>query len=80
MKAPTAKRVPLTRPRDSACEDTSIATALTPRSTITANSACRSGASGVVSALGATSPSIRVCTVPISPVRDPSAASAASSR
>ena len=32
VKAPTAKEVPLTRPRDSACEDTSIATTLTPRS------------------------------------------------
>ena len=45
--------------------DTSIAQAVTSCSRITANSACRSGASGVVSAVFTSVPAIRVPTVPI---------------
>ena len=67
VNPPTAKRTPSTRPRVSAWLETSITTVSTPRSTITASSACSSGASGVVSALGSSRPSIRMPTVPISP-------------
>ena len=80
VNAPTAKRVPATRPSASAWLDTSIATSVTPSSSITANSACRSGASGVVNALGSVAPAIRMPTVPTSPVVRPAAASPASSR
>ena len=59
VNAPTAKRVPATRPSASAWLDTSIATSVTPPSSITANSACRSGASGVVNALGSVAPATR---------------------
>ena len=52
VNAPTANRVPATRPSASAWLETSIATSVTPRSTITANRACRSGASGVVKRAG----------------------------
>jgi hypothetical protein len=72
---PTAKWVPPTRPSVSAWLDTSIAMPLTPRSTATAKSACRSLASGVVRALSSTSPASRVSTVPTSPVTRPAARS-----
>ncbi len=78
MKAPTANRVPATRPRASAWLDTSIATSVTPDSRITAKSACRSGASGVVNALGSRAPSMRTPTVPSSPAVRPAASSPAS--
>jgi hypothetical protein len=80
VNAATAKRVPLTRPIASEWLDTSIATSVTPSSAITANSACRSGASGVVSALGSTRPATRVPMVPTSPAVRPAAASPASIR
>src|ERR1044071_7684793 len=73
VNAPTANRVPLARPSASAWLDTSIGTCVTPRSSITANSACRSGASGVVNALASRSPAIRVSTVPTRPVVSPPA-------
>ena len=60
--------------------DTSITTSATPRSRITANSACRSGASGVVNALGRDLPSMRMPTVPSIPVVRPAAARPASTR
>ncbi len=69
MKTATSKAVPATRPRLSEWLDTSIAAALTPRSAMTANSACRSGASGVVSELASRSRPIRVSTPPMSPAR-----------
>ena len=72
--------VPSTRPRASAWLETSIATASTPRSRITASSACRSGASGVVRSLLRTSSPIRVSMVPMTPVRRPARRSPASSR
>ncbi len=86
VNAATANRVPATRPSASAWLDTSIATWLTPASTITAKMACRSGASGVVNALGSrrrrawSGPSIRVPTVPSSPLVAPAAISPVSSR
>jgi hypothetical protein len=64
----------------SAWLDTSITTAVTPRSTAAASIACRSVASGVVrTLLIARSPS-RVSTVPIRPVVRPSARSPDSTR
>lgn len=55
-----------------------MTTVSTPRSTIAASKACRSGASGVVSELGATTPLMRVATVPMSPTDRPAANKAAS--
>ncbi len=80
MNTATSKLVPATRPRASEWLDTSIAAAVTPRSAITANRACRSGASGVVSVLGSWSVPILVCTPPIRPVWWPAARSPDSSR
>ena len=71
VKTATSKAVPATRPRASEWLDTSIAAAVTPRSAITANSACRSGASGVVSELASRSSPTRSSTPPIRPVRCP---------
>ncbi len=76
----TSYVVPSTRPIASAWLDTSMATACTPRSRITASSACRSGASGVVRTLGSASPATRVSMVPTSPVTRPAARRPASSR
>ena len=70
-KTATSKTTPSTRPITSAWLLTSIAQAATSRSRITANSACRSGASGVVSAVLTSSPAIRVPTVPMTPARTP---------
>ena len=64
----------------SAWLDTSIDTAVQPRSTITASSACTSVASGVVRSLDSTSSAIRVSTVPTTPVRWPAWRSPASVR
>ncbi len=80
MNPPTANRTPSTRPRASAWLDTSITTASTPCSTISANIACSCGASGVVSALGTRRPPMRVSMVPINAVDSPAAASPASTR
>ena len=76
----TSKLVPATRARASEWLDTSIAAAVTPRSAMTANSACRSGASGVVRELGSRSGPIRLSTPPIRPVRWPAWRSPDSSR
>ncbi|GAA3306262.1 hypothetical protein GCM10020295_62010 [Streptomyces cinereospinus] len=67
----TSKTQPSTRPRTSAWLETSMATASTPRSRITANSAWRSVASGVVRSDLIRSSPIRVSTVPISPAGRP---------
>ncbi|SIN59402.1 Uncharacterised protein [Mycobacteroides abscessus subsp. abscessus] len=80
MNAPTAKRVPSTRLRANAWLDTSMTTVSTPRWTISASSSCSAGASGVVRALGTSSPSIRTPTVPMRPTRLPAARSPASTR
>ncbi len=52
-----------------------MAQAVTPCSTMTANSACRSGASGVVSAVLTSCPAMRVPTVPITAALTPAAVS-----
>ena len=80
VKTATSYVVPSTRPIASAWLDTSIATAPTPRSRMTANRACRSGASGVVRTLGSTSSPTRVSMVPTSPVLRPAARRPDSSR
>ena len=78
--AATSKTTPATRPITSAWLETSIAHAVTPCSTITANSACRSGASGVVSAVFTSRPAILVPTVPITAEETPAVVRAASSK
>ena len=80
MKTATSKLVPATRPRLSEWLDTSIAAAVTPRSAMTANSACKSGASGVVKELVTTSVPILISTPPTRPVRWPDSRSPASIR
>ena len=66
-----------------------MTTAETPDAAMSASSACRAGASGVVRTLGnpvtvgrpsASRPRVRVCTVPIRPVPSPAAARPASTR
>ena len=76
----TEYRMPSTRCWCSPCEETSIATAVTPSSAIVATSRCRSGASGVVLGKGSGRPSIRTPVVPITPGVRPSARRIASSR
>ena len=80
MNTATSYRVPSTRPSASEWLDTSIAAAVTRRSTMTASSACRSGASGVVSAEPIRSVPILISTPPTSPVSCPAARSPASAR
>ncbi len=71
MKTATSKTTPSTRPITSAWLETSIAQASTPRSRIIANRPCRSGASGVVSAVFTSTPPTRVPTVPITAAGTP---------
>ena len=78
MKQATSNTTPSTRPITSAWLETSITQAATSRSAITANSACRSGASGVVSEVFTSTPATRVPTVPTTADRTPAAPSAAS--
>jgi hypothetical protein len=78
VKQATSKRTPSTRPMTSAWLETSIAQAVTSSSTITANSACRSGASGVVSDVFTSVPLTRVPTVPTTAADTPAVVSAAS--
>ena len=61
----------------SAWLDTSMAQAVTPCSTIAANRACRSGASGVVSEVFTSWPAMRVPTVPITAAVTPAAVQSA---
>ena len=78
MKQATSNTTPSTRPITRAWLETSIAQAATPRSAITANSACRSGASGVVSEVFRSTPATRVPTVPTTAAGTPAAERAAS--
>ena len=78
MKQATSKTTPSTRPITRAWLETSIAQAATSRSAITANRACRSGASGVVSEVLTSTPPTRVPTVPTTAARTPAAVSEAS--
>ena len=71
VKAATANRVPSTRRSSSACEETSIAHARSPPSSIARNVACRSIASGVVRTAGRSSPPTTVVTPPSRPRREP---------
>lgn len=68
VKTPMSKTQPSTRPRTSAWLETSMATASTPRSRMTANRAWRSVASGVVRSDLMRSSPMRISTVPIRPV------------
>ncbi len=68
LKTAMSKTQPSTRPRTSAWLETSMATASTPRSRMTANRAWRSVASGVVRSDLMRSSPMRISTVPISPV------------
>ena len=70
-----AKRMPDARPSSSACEETSIAQALSPASTIARKVACRSIASGVVRSTSSSRPPTTRLTVPSSPQRRPAASS-----
>ncbi len=79
-KAATAKRVPSTRPSRRAWLETSAATARAPSDRMTASSAWKSGASGVVSRLASGRPATRLPVVPISPATWPQPSSAASTR
>ena len=71
VNAPTAKRIPSTRLRLSACEETSIAQARSPASAIRLNVCCRSIASGVVRSTCSSTPPTTRFTVPRSPVWTP---------
>ena len=75
VKAATANRVPSTRRSSSACEETSIAHARSPPSSIARNVACRSIASGVVRTAGRSSPPTTVVTPPSRPDASPPASS-----
>ena len=77
LKTATSKTQPSTRPRTRAWLETSMATASTPRSRMTANSAWRSVASGVVRSDLMRSSPMRISTVPIRPVRGLAASQAA---
>ena len=75
-----SNRTPPTLPRSSACDETSMATAVTPVSRIRASRRTRSGASGVVRASATGSPPTCAPTVPIAPVRWPAVRNTASRR
>jgi hypothetical protein len=68
VKTAMSKMQASTRPRTSAWLETSMATASTPRSSMTANRAWRSVASGVVRSDLMRSSPMRISTVPIRPV------------
>ncbi len=76
----TSKWIASARRRTSACEETSITQALSPASSMRANVACRSIASGVVRSTSSTSPPTTRCTVPSSPQRRPEASSSERTR
>ncbi len=80
VKPAAAKRTPVTRSSSSACDETSIAHARSPASTIRRSVACRSTLSGVVRATGSTTPPTRDSTVPSSPACPSAASSTACTR
>ncbi len=80
VKQATSKTTPSTRPITRAWLLTSIAHATTPRSAMTAKSACRSGASGVVREVSTSVPLTRVPTVPTTAAGTPPSVSAPSAR
>ncbi len=73
LKTATSKTQPSTRPSTRAWLETSMATASTPRSRMTAKRAWRSVASGVVRSDLMRSSPMRISTVPTSPVLRPAA-------
>jgi hypothetical protein len=75
VNAATAKWIPSTRRSSKAWEDTSIAHAQSPPSSIARKVACRSIASGVVRTTGRSSPATTEVTVPSSPQGHPTASS-----
>ena len=80
VKSAAAKRVPAVRRWASACEETSIAQALSPASRMRAKSSCSSIASGVVCRSGTAAPPTRASIVPTSPQGRPAASSIARTR
>ncbi|CAM5536829.1 hypothetical protein SNARM312S_08237 [Streptomyces narbonensis] len=71
LKTATSKTQPSTRPSTRAWLETSMATASTPRSRMTAKRAWRSVASGVVRSDLMRSSPMRISTVPTRPVLRP---------
>ena len=80
VKTATRQWMASARRRASACEETSMTTASSPPATISANSRCRSIASGVVRTMGRSSPATKAVTVPSRPVRRPAASSSPRTR
>ena len=80
VNAATAKRTPSTRRSSSACEETSIAHAASPASSIARNVAWRSIASGVVRTAGRSSPPTTDVTPPSRPHGRPAASSSCRTR
>ena len=70
-----AKRMPAARPSSSACEETSIAQASSPSSSMRRKVAWRSMASGVVRSTSSSVPPTTRLMVPSSPQRTPPASS-----
>jgi hypothetical protein len=77
VKTATAQWIASARCSSSACEETSIAHATSPPSSISRNVRCRSIASGVVRIVGASTPAITDVTVPSCPVCRPAVSSSA---
>ena len=75
MNTATAQWIASARCSASACEETSIAHALSPAASISANVACNAIASGVVRSMSRCSPPTKDVTVPSSPQRRPAASS-----
>ena len=80
VKIATAKWIASARCSSSAWEDTSIAQATSPPSSISRNVRCRSIASGVVRSTARSTPPITLLTVPSRPVWRSSASSRARTR
>ena len=75
VKTRHANRIPATRPSSSACEETSMAAARSPPSTMRRKVCWRSIASGVVRSTSSSTPPTTRLTVPSRPVWRPAASS-----
>jgi len=80
VKTAASKWIASARCRDIAWEETSIAQALSPPSSMRRNVSCRSIPSGVVRSTGSSTPPTTCFTVPISPVWIPAASSISRAR
>ncbi len=80
VNSAAAKGIASARASSRACEETSIAQAASPASSIARRSACSSIASGVVRATGRSAPPITDLTVPSSPHERPLASISALTR